>query len=338
LDGTGRNSPFAGALVKHASTSHEDLGAILIAVRNDVMKETARKQVPWEHSALTGRVYFSPPRPAEPPRELQVELAFWASVKDSANPKVLGTYLERYPQGEFAPVARALIEQFERQEKAAQAAREETRKREDEARKTADVMRIEQEQRAGEAALAAERARAKDNGVELKRLEEQQRAELAARNEELQKAQAEARKAREDAKAAEAQRLAALKAAEQATKAADEVIAKKRQDEKIGDTKIAALPKIETPRSVGGYDGTWTIAWTGGSGCIITQGSYSIRIEGGRINKSGSSLSASGAVRWNGNPPRGVAQFSGTLRGSSGSGRHENPTVGCNGTWTARRN
>ena len=58
LDGAGRNSPFAGALVKHISTSNDDLSAILIAVRNDVMKETQRKQVPWEHSALTGRFYF----------------------------------------------------------------------------------------------------------------------------------------------------------------------------------------------------------------------------------------------------------------------------------------
>ena len=60
LDGTGRNSPFAGALVKHVSSSNDDLSAILIAVRNDVMKETQRKQVPWEHSSLTGRFYFNP--------------------------------------------------------------------------------------------------------------------------------------------------------------------------------------------------------------------------------------------------------------------------------------
>ena len=64
-DGSGRNSPFAGALVKHLSTSKNDLSAILMAVRNDVMKETQRRQVPWEHSALTGRFYFSPPRPAQ---------------------------------------------------------------------------------------------------------------------------------------------------------------------------------------------------------------------------------------------------------------------------------
>ena len=39
---------------------------MLIAVRNDVMKETERKQVPWEHSALTGRFFFGVPKPSMP--------------------------------------------------------------------------------------------------------------------------------------------------------------------------------------------------------------------------------------------------------------------------------
>ena len=76
LDGTARNSPFAGALIRHLRSSGDDLSAILIAVRNDVMRETQRRQVPWEHSALTGRFYFipsppavavTPPAAAEPP-------------------------------------------------------------------------------------------------------------------------------------------------------------------------------------------------------------------------------------------------------------------------------
>ena len=58
LDGTGRNSPFSGALVAELGRSNEDVNAILIAVRNDVMRQTDRKQVPWEHSALTRRFYF----------------------------------------------------------------------------------------------------------------------------------------------------------------------------------------------------------------------------------------------------------------------------------------
>jgi uncharacterized caspase-like protein len=60
LDGTGRNSPFAGALVKHITASTDPLSDLLVAVRNDVMEATGKKQVPWEHSALTGRFYFKP--------------------------------------------------------------------------------------------------------------------------------------------------------------------------------------------------------------------------------------------------------------------------------------
>jgi uncharacterized caspase-like protein len=67
LDGTGRNSPFAAALTKHLQTPGEDLSAILIKVRNDVMEATANRQVPWEHSALRARLYFSPSGPTAAP-------------------------------------------------------------------------------------------------------------------------------------------------------------------------------------------------------------------------------------------------------------------------------
>src|SRR5262245_53608663 len=49
LDGTGRNSPFTAALVRHLAAPRDDLSAILIDVRNDVMRATEKKQVPWEH-------------------------------------------------------------------------------------------------------------------------------------------------------------------------------------------------------------------------------------------------------------------------------------------------
>jgi uncharacterized caspase-like protein len=65
-DGAGRNSPYAAALAKHLKGTGDDLGAILIAVRNDVMNATQRKQVPWEHSALTRRFFFGPQAIAPP--------------------------------------------------------------------------------------------------------------------------------------------------------------------------------------------------------------------------------------------------------------------------------
>jgi hypothetical protein len=76
LDGQGRNSPYAAALLKHIA-SKQDLGATLISVRNDVMRETEGKQVPWEHSALRALFYFAPPEvkpAATAPASIRTEL------------------------------------------------------------------------------------------------------------------------------------------------------------------------------------------------------------------------------------------------------------------------
>jgi uncharacterized caspase-like protein len=248
LDGTGRNSPFAAALVKHIPTPGEDLPSILINVRNDVMAATERRQVPWEHSALTAKVYFIPPRPAGPTHDQQVELTFWASVKDSTSPAVLSTYLERYPKGEFSTIARALIEHYEQQAKAEKAKAVEDQRRQDEQRKAAEVKRLEEERKIREAALAEERKRAQEtkNSEAAKRIEETQKAEALARAEALQKAMQEELAAKEAANAAEEQRRAAAKASEEATKAAEETIAAKRDAVAATEpAKVAALPKIE---------------------------------------------------------------------------------------------
>ena len=65
LDGSGRNSPFTGALIRHLLSSNEEVMGLMADVRADVMRETNRRQVPWEHTALTGRFYFK--GPLEPP-------------------------------------------------------------------------------------------------------------------------------------------------------------------------------------------------------------------------------------------------------------------------------
>ena len=59
LDGAGRNSPFTAALVKHIGTKGRNLPATMIEVRKDVVAATEGKQVPWDHSALTGDFYFA---------------------------------------------------------------------------------------------------------------------------------------------------------------------------------------------------------------------------------------------------------------------------------------
>jgi uncharacterized caspase-like protein len=60
LDGSGRNSPFAAALVRHIAVPGQGIGDMMIAVRNDVMAQTNGTQRPWDQSALTTRFEFVP--------------------------------------------------------------------------------------------------------------------------------------------------------------------------------------------------------------------------------------------------------------------------------------
>ncbi|MGQ0671416.1 MAG: caspase family protein [Hyphomicrobium sp.] len=59
-DGTGRNSPFAKALLKHLDTPGLELHQMMRRVRADVKEETNGRQTPWEESALTEDYYFVP--------------------------------------------------------------------------------------------------------------------------------------------------------------------------------------------------------------------------------------------------------------------------------------
>jgi hypothetical protein len=124
IDGTGRNSPYTEALLRHLETPGRDVSGVLIAVRNDVLKATAGRQVPWEHTSLTGQVFLkgelradsapsARPFPTNPGHyEREVELSYWDSVKDSKSRPLLQAYLDRYPNGSFTELARTMIKEL----------------------------------------------------------------------------------------------------------------------------------------------------------------------------------------------------------------------------------
>jgi uncharacterized caspase-like protein len=58
LDGDGRNSPFTAALAKAVKAPGKSLTAVMVDVRKEVLAATRNRQVPWDHSALTGEFYF----------------------------------------------------------------------------------------------------------------------------------------------------------------------------------------------------------------------------------------------------------------------------------------
>lgn len=70
-DGSGRNSPYTTALLKHMETPGLDVGLMLRRVRADVLRATNDRQAPWEYGSLLGEFALAaahaPPR-VEPPR------------------------------------------------------------------------------------------------------------------------------------------------------------------------------------------------------------------------------------------------------------------------------
>jgi tetratricopeptide (TPR) repeat protein len=66
LDGSGRNSPFTAALIKHVITPRLEVRQMLSRVRSDVLASTERRQTPWDSSSLTGDVYLAGSAPSSP--------------------------------------------------------------------------------------------------------------------------------------------------------------------------------------------------------------------------------------------------------------------------------
>ncbi|WP_208696010.1 MULTISPECIES: caspase domain-containing protein [unclassified Mesorhizobium] len=120
MDGAGRNSPFTAALVAHLGTTGQDITRELIDVRRDVLAATEGKQVPWENSSLTGEVVLKPlatepkavsaPTSQSAPPDNAVELAYWATIKDSTDKGFFEAYLQQFPDGVFAALARLKID------------------------------------------------------------------------------------------------------------------------------------------------------------------------------------------------------------------------------------
>jgi hypothetical protein len=114
LDGKGRNSPFTSALAKHLAGPGRNLTSVMVDVRRDVLAETGGKQVPWDHSALTGDFYFqlaaAPGNLPKPDgdatqkrlRDLEEQLKKKSDPQQTANTVALSLAKERLRQSEEA--------------------------------------------------------------------------------------------------------------------------------------------------------------------------------------------------------------------------------------------
>ena len=130
-DGDGDNGLYTGELVRAMLAPGQSVEAVFKSVRAQVQEKSAGQQVPWESTSLTGDFSFVPdpkvpdaataamtPVPATATTAastvdpLAVEIAFWSSIKDSPSPDGFRTYLSKYPNGEFAPLAELKLKEM----------------------------------------------------------------------------------------------------------------------------------------------------------------------------------------------------------------------------------
>jgi uncharacterized caspase-like protein len=127
FDGDGNHSPFTDALLDHLETPGIEVRQMLSRVRATVIASTDGQQLPLDTSALVEDFYFVPPEAAPAPEAPVVaapaaatgqdtEHLFWSSIQASSDPNDFRAYLERYPDGAFAPLARNRLNTLSREE------------------------------------------------------------------------------------------------------------------------------------------------------------------------------------------------------------------------------
>lgn len=106
MDGEGKNGTYTTALLRAMAEPGLSVESMFKRVRGEVARVTADQQIPWESSSLTGEFYFVASAPRGEGRVGEAELLFWQSIKDSNDAEDLNAYLRKYPNGQFADIAR----------------------------------------------------------------------------------------------------------------------------------------------------------------------------------------------------------------------------------------
>ena len=130
LDGKGRNSPFTSALLKNIDREGIEISAMMTDVRRDVYESTDQQQLPWTNSSLLGLFYFNPQKEvaANKPtpdankagdearnaelKKIGQEAAAWDSAEKSGDAASIRQFLETYPDGVYARLARFTLERL----------------------------------------------------------------------------------------------------------------------------------------------------------------------------------------------------------------------------------
>lgn len=137
-DGDGDNGLYTQSLLQAIAQPGLKVEEVFKQVRIAVSDASRGSQVPWESSSLTGDFIFiddtdkpeaatsaaqtvataTPAQVAEP-RAIDHEALFWESVQDSQDESMLQAYIDQYPDGHYAFLAKLKIDKLRKASEAA---------------------------------------------------------------------------------------------------------------------------------------------------------------------------------------------------------------------------
>jgi uncharacterized caspase-like protein len=215
LDGTGRHSPYAEALLKYMMTPGLDVRLMFGKVRDQVLAATRQQQEPYIYGSLSGDIIPLVPTVAAPVADTGAAEA-WSVAKDTTSIPALEAFVRRFGNTYYGDLAKMRLAELKQAEVAKQASEAAKKKADEEARAEAE----------------AERQRL----ASLQQEEERKRTEAAAKR----AAEAAKKKADDDARVAAA---AAKKRAE------EEARAKKATEEAAERKRLAILQQEQKQKS-----------------------------------------------------------------------------------------
>jgi uncharacterized caspase-like protein len=124
-DGFGRNGIYTKHILQNIKAPDLPVEIMFKRVREGVERETRRSQTPWDSSSLKGDFAFNstssgraagaaPASATSSDAGVNIELEFWSSVKDSSIAEDIRAYLDKYPNGNFAALAKNRLEALQR--------------------------------------------------------------------------------------------------------------------------------------------------------------------------------------------------------------------------------
>ncbi|KUM23969.1 hypothetical protein AU467_32070 [Mesorhizobium loti] len=132
-DGNGANSPYTMSLARHLAEPGVEIQSALTRVRGEVTAETDGRQRPWHNASLGREVFIGPQAPplavaapqpsaagtpAEPPgadtRGWEIEQRVWDEASKRNTLAHYEAYLQQFPKGAFADLARLNIDQLKK--------------------------------------------------------------------------------------------------------------------------------------------------------------------------------------------------------------------------------